>query len=196
MKGLFWLIFAIILTIVMTQLILRSKLKTILRTLFFTLIGIALLLLIYDQRRDYYHLDQTTFTVWNRLDGMCYIMPYRYKGVFSPKENYISVSNHSAVMILMEDDSTYIVYNVPSRGGKIECRFKDNKCRYIPPPEDFNDQDVYWKVWDEYENRLPYIWIDVLESDVSTYRDRTRQNVSSQQETNLEKQPERWDTVN
>lgn len=135
-----------------------------------------------------------TFTVWKRVGGPCYIMPYQYKGIFAPTTDYIPAPNYGAIMILVEEDSTLIVYDDDSVKGKIECHFRDNKkWKYIPSPEKDENDEAYSKGRREHLYRLPYIEINILESYARTYLDDMMQLSSDKLESETEDEPDRWD---
>lgn len=71
-----------------------------------------LFILIYlDMRRKVVNIDnKTQLTVWKRLGGSCYIMPYSYYGILSPKDNFIKYSNVGSMDFYWKDSLIYIPF--------------------------------------------------------------------------------------
>lgn len=50
------------------------------------------------EKRSFYCLENgKCVTVWKNIGGSCYIMPYRYYGLFHPSDGYIKTSNLSYI---------------------------------------------------------------------------------------------------
>jgi hypothetical protein len=64
------------------------------------IIFIVLLLLWFDQSRSFYCVDGNKYiTVWKRSKGICYIIPDKYYGIFSPSNGYIKSTIDNAMTI-------------------------------------------------------------------------------------------------
>ncbi len=75
----------------------------------------------------YYTVGSTTFTFWNTSNG-CYIMPYKYKGLLLPKNNYMIVSPVDYVDIFVGDDIIYFFSKEPYI--RTDLCFSSDKSKY------------------------------------------------------------------
>ncbi|WP_024470334.1 hypothetical protein [Treponema pedis] len=75
----------------------------------------------------YYTVGSTTFTFWNTSNG-CYIMPYKYKGLLFPKNNYMIVSNGDYVRIFVGDHVVYVFSEDPYK--RPDLYFTSDKSKY------------------------------------------------------------------
>jgi hypothetical protein len=74
------------------------------------------------------------FTFWGTPDGI-YIMPYKYKGLTIPKNDYmIAVWNGGVIIYIGEDSTLYIFPSITYERGakKIEINLTSYKYEYFP----------------------------------------------------------------
>lgn len=77
--------------------------------------------------RFYCTIGETTFTFWNTSNG-CYIMPYKYKGLLFPKNNYMIVANGDYVRIFVGDNVVYVFSEDPYK--RTDLYFSSDKSKY------------------------------------------------------------------
>lgn len=97
-------------------------------------LSIGTLVFSFCQFRYFYRVDNMTFTVWKKLGGYCYVLPYRYWGLFSPVKDYIKMSNVGNINIYLDKDSTLLIFNEPTNDGicnDVECHFQTYKFKHF-----------------------------------------------------------------
>ncbi|WP_111629493.1 hypothetical protein [Larkinella arboricola] len=83
--------------------------KKLLRLLGIIILLIAAFVVWVEQSRSFYCLSEDIcITVWKRSSG-CYIIPYKYYGVFKPTNNYIKTSNTGYVDIILSGNNSLLV---------------------------------------------------------------------------------------
>lgn len=50
-------------------------------------------------------------TIWKRLGGETFIMPYKYCGFTLPEKNFIVIDNWGRLEIIFRNDSTLLIFN-------------------------------------------------------------------------------------
>lgn len=97
-------------------------------------LSIGTLAFSFCQFRHFYRVDNMIFTVWKKVGGYCYVIPYRYWGLFSPAKDYIKMSNVGNVGIYIDKDSTLLILNEFTNDGiynGVECHFQTYKFKHI-----------------------------------------------------------------
>jgi len=63
--------------------------------------------------------------VWKTQNG-CYIIPYRYFGLFLPQKDYVNISNVGSLTIFIKDKSTLLIFYDRTDDGlkTINCNIK------------------------------------------------------------------------
>ena len=83
--------------------------RKILKSIFWIIVCFLICFIYIDQNRDFYCLNNNNcITVWKRIGGKCYILPYRYYSVFKPNDNFIKVpTNDYPTGLIFENDVDY-----------------------------------------------------------------------------------------
>ena len=123
------------------------------------MLRLSLLVFIYTQYRNFYTVNDVTFTVWKRYGGYCYIMPYRYLGVTKPKSDYIIASNIGAICVYIDKDSTLIIYDDAYRERGIKCNTASSKWNYVEEPSIYDSIAILKR--DSLDNNLPSFKIEL-----------------------------------
>ncbi len=123
-------------------------------------------MIVWKQYRHFYKVNDITFTVWKQWGGDCYITPYPYIGITSPKKNYIKTTNSAEFFMYISPDSLFIFSYLTSK-DKLDCNLPNYK--YQEYPLKIGSGIKKFKTWgnivDKYQNlKLPYIYIDVKEN--------------------------------
>ncbi len=132
------------------------KITSILILLLYTLYFIT------DRSRRYYHLSNNKcITVWKRLGGDCYIIPYKYFGVFVPSE-YIKTKNSNAITIIYDKQSEYdyVVFN--DYGEDLEVNTTKFNIKYYSYGNRESFINRYY-LNDHIKENLQYLQIDIGE---------------------------------
>lgn len=75
------------------------------KNLAYLFIGLFVVMLGYNYyKRDFFRAGDTDFTFWKTHNG-CYIIPYKYRGITPPKDEFILASNTCIVHIFIENDT-------------------------------------------------------------------------------------------
>lgn len=99
--------------------------------LFFIVVCLVLAWLNY---RSFYTIHNTTFTVWKRWGGYCYITPYPYFGIKPPKDDFVKIPNVSSITICIKEDSLIIFdedFSQCAEGDSLYVSFTRYNYRYI-----------------------------------------------------------------
>jgi hypothetical protein len=124
---------------------------------------IGLLLFACREYRHFYKVGDMTFTVW-RLRDTCYVMPYRYLGVVSPKDNYI-IASYNGVSVYVDKDSTLFISD-----GHYDttCKLSEYKFLLITAPyKRINIKDYSSKDDDTIQN-IYFTKIDSIKKEVDS----------------------------
>lgn len=103
---------------------------------------IFILLVTWEQSRDYYYTSKgRCVTVWKRLGGRCYVMPYKYSILFqNPKENYIETNSQSWIALYWRTDKDiYVDNNYYNQNLNTIFCFDETYTIY-----DLNTHPTYW----------------------------------------------------
>jgi len=122
--------------------------------------------LIFDQYRRVWCLSSgKCITVWKRIGGDCYIMPYKYYLLSKPFDNYIRTSNTGLISVVWEDDRIVYVdgsdeFEIINQNSRAICilSYEENKSR--------NDS-VFTDIIDgyrQYKEDVIYFSIDIEEN--------------------------------
>ena len=136
--------------------------KKIIIKIIIIIISLFLLLWIWGQSRNFYTVNNITFTVWKRFGGYCYITPYKYYGVTKPKNDYIIASNSGGIYVYIAKDSTLIIYDNAYAIRGIECNFSSFKWHHLKNPSPY-DRNFAFKRDSLYGN-LPTLDVDIRNS--------------------------------
>lgn len=101
-----------------------------------------------------------TFTVWKKGGGYCYVTPYRYWGMSTPKNNYIRMSNVGDAVIYIQQD-TLLIFNYSTNEGynnEVNCHLSDYHYRHFTVTYDSISKRKLWSRMDSL--KLPGINIE------------------------------------
>ncbi len=128
-------------------------------------ISFAILYLIIDQSRSFYKLEEgKEVTVWKRIGGKCYVIPYKYYGIIKPISCAIESVNTGGVTLIwyngrliVDTDSKMKIIN------KGDCLLEDymNKKHKNDSIFLWNDDGVF-----KLKSDLKYISISILDGSV------------------------------
>lgn len=132
---------------------------------FITITTLTMLIFVWSQFRYFYIVNNTSFTVWKKNGGDCYIIPGRYYSLKNPKKDYIRVSNTGGLLIGLKNDSTLVIFN--NRyidNDSVYINLKNYKFEYYSPnPHSLNDI----KTWKEKKQKsmkdCSFLEIDIRE---------------------------------
>ncbi|WP_233266142.1 hypothetical protein [Myroides fluvii] len=127
---------------------------------------VGLLYFIIDQSRSFYKLeDGKEITVWKRIGGKCYVVPYNYFGISKPVDCYIETVNTEGFTLLWyrgkliaDIDSTAMI--ISEKGCGLED-YNDNKMR--------NDSLFLWNDGGSFKLRSDINYLSVYILDGSIY---------------------------
>lgn len=137
-----------------------KTLKKIFKIFAFGITLISISLLILGQIRSFYQVGDFTFTVWKNLGGTCYIMPYKYYGIFPPKKNFITTPNLGGITICI-DKGTHN-FTIFGEGfehfGETTICLPDYTYNYIKDPYNgsMKEIDTYHDIRGKYFDSLSY----------------------------------------
>lgn len=84
--------------------------------------------------RHFFVIGNKDFTFWRSSKG-CYIMPYKYFGIFPPKKNYALSSNTCFVHIFIENDSIIhflsYSYRIENNDNLVEFYLESSPYTYL-----------------------------------------------------------------
>lgn len=123
--------------------------------------SVVLLVFVWNQYRHFYQVGNMTFTVWKKWGGYCYVTPYQYWGITTPKDNYIRMSNVGNAVIYLQKD-TLLIFHHPTdvgvRNNDISCHLSDYYYRHFTVTYDSISK---LELWDKIDSlKLPYIHIE------------------------------------
>lgn len=73
---------------------------------------VAELFVVIDQKRSFYCMDSgRCVTVWKRFGGRCYVIPYKYYGLWKPSSSYIDTENGAGIAIYWLSKDSIVVEN-------------------------------------------------------------------------------------
>jgi len=104
----------------------RKRLHKVMIIMDITMFFVTLDLIRGDIARSFYCISEDKcITLWKR-NGYCYIIPGKYYGIFSPKDNYVKTDNlvESSDIIWTDDDRLVIAIN-PRYESKFVSQFSD-----------------------------------------------------------------------
>lgn len=141
------------------------------KKLSFIILSIILLIFVYMEYRQFYRVDDMTFTVWRKYGGYCYITPYRYWGLSAPENDYIKARNVGAVHIFINNkDSSLLIFNYlinDCYSNDIECVFQNFKHQHFKVKNNTMEDITNWQIKSlEYRDSLSCIDIDILHMNV------------------------------
>lgn len=124
-----------------------------------------MLVLVWNQFRYFYIVNNTPFTVWKKVGGDCYIIPGRYYSFKSPKKDYIRISNTGGLLISLKNDSTLLIFN--NRyidNDSVYINLQNYKFEYYSPNPSSLDEIKTWREKRRSNMKnLPFLEIDVRE---------------------------------
>jgi hypothetical protein len=126
----------------------------------------CVLLLTQCSSRKFYRVNNTTFTVWKRLGGTCYITPYEYKCLLPPQQDYIKTTNWNDLAICIEKDSSFIIFDDGNhrKGAYVKCNFTNYKYKVFKDEnKTIEDVKLYGKYREEYLTKFPYIELIIFD---------------------------------
>lgn len=85
-------------------------LRVVLKSVMWIIIFILICFFYVDQSRNFYCLSNNNcITVWKRIGGKCYVLPYKYYSFFKPDDNFITIpTNDYPTDLIFENDVNYI----------------------------------------------------------------------------------------
>ena len=101
-------------------------------------------------------------------------MPYEYTGIFAPKQDYIEINKSDDILICIENDSSYVIFEEQSQTGEpnITYHFANYKCK-IFKEKDYQSNtdyqrnlellDEYPKIRGYYVGKYPFIEMSLKE---------------------------------
>jgi hypothetical protein len=163
-----FLIITIIVAIILLYFVLHNYSH---KKLVVAIVYVAVSLFICFHYRHFYKVNDITFTICKTKNG-CYITPYIYLGLTSPKNDYIKTGNFGRVLIAIEKDSTLLIFNdCYTDGIPVECMLSKYKYQYFSPdlPErTLENVDLFYARRKKcYELKLPLISMDIREMSVA-----------------------------
>lgn len=131
---------------------------------------------IYGRQRIYNLGNDQYVTVWKRVGGECFIMPYKYCGLTLPEKNFIVVHNLGGLDIFFSNDSTLLIH----KGGGIQkikgIYLPDYKYEYFAgldfskiPMSEVADTLKSYDREKEKLKRFPWISISVREPSITAH---------------------------
>lgn len=125
-------------------------------------LSIGAVVFFFCQFRHFYQVDNMTFTVWKKWGGYCYVTPYRYWGLFTPKRDYIKMSNVGNINIYLDKDSTLLIFNESTNDGicnDVECHLHTYKFKhfYLDSLSSMEETRLFEMKRVEYRQTLPFI---------------------------------------
>ncbi len=132
----------------------------------FVLFFIAIIIWLFECRKFYFLGDENCVTVWKTFGGKCYIIPYRYYGVFKPNGSYIVTTNNANIDMIWMDKSDSIIFL--SNGKYIIV----NDLKYKKKIIDYNNNVNYFNKlfieasgsYNRYKKNVNVISIDIKEN--------------------------------
>ena len=99
---------------------------------------IAILFIYYGEERNFYCLSEgKCVTVWKTYGNTCYIIPYKYYGLYKPSGNYMITTNTNDIDIIWENNSDKIILTsdeeskiINSKAKQIIIDYNSNKQHY------------------------------------------------------------------
>lgn len=79
------------------------------KVLGFVLILLFITIIVDQYRKIYCISDNKCITVWKRIGGTCYIAPYKYYGIFKPRDCYVITTNSSNIDVIWKNEKEIIV---------------------------------------------------------------------------------------
>lgn len=131
----------------------------------YIIIVFGVLYLIIDQSRSFYKLEEgKEVTVWKRIGGKCYVIPYKYYGVIKPSSCAIETVNTAGVTLIWHNGR--LIVNTDSEMKIInngDCILED----YMNN-EDENDSRFLWNDngINKLKSDLKYFSVYVLDGSV------------------------------
>lgn len=133
---------------------------------FIVLLTLLILFISILQYRHFYQVGDVVFTFWKTTSG-CYIMPYKYRGLTIPKNNYMKAVNVGGAVISVGEDSTLYIFpnNTYELGaGTIEINLTLYMYEYYPYMNKLDDIRLFYNKIDYYkDSNYPYINIYIRE---------------------------------
>lgn len=136
-------------------------------------LSIGIVVFFFCQFRHFYQVDNMTFTVWKKWGGYCYVTPYRYWGLFTPRGDYIKMPNVGNINIYIDNDSTLLIFNESTNDGicnDVECHFYTYKFKhfYLDSLSSLEETRLFEMKRVGYRQTLPFIdisprsmWVEV-----------------------------------
>ena len=134
----------------------------------------VLLFSLFPYEKHYYKVNNITFTLYIKFGGKCYIMPYEYTGIFAPNQDYIEINKTDNILICIEKDSYFVIFEEQSQTGEpnITYHFNNYKCK-IFKEKDYQSNtdyrrnlellDEYPKIRGYYVGKYPFIEMSLKE---------------------------------
>ncbi|EHQ41253.1 hypothetical protein [Myroides odoratus] len=138
----------------------------IIKLLSFLVIILGVTYLTIDQNRSFYKLEEgKEITVWKRIGGKCYVIPYRYYGISKPLNCYIETRNTESFTLLWYRGKLIADIDTESKiVNKKDCNlenYNDNKIK--------NDSLFLWNDRGRFKLRSDLNYLSVYILDGSVY---------------------------
>ncbi len=141
-------------------------LKRMFKFIFYFSSVLFLLVLLVDQKRKVHCIsDNKCVTVWKRIGGTCYVMPYKYYGLFRPRDCYIITTNSSDIGFIWKNKKEIIVHvdeeaTIVDNSTK-KIKILDYEANYEIYDSIFTYKDGYYR---RYKKNVQRIGISILEN--------------------------------
>ena len=96
------------------------------------------------EMRDYRNIENRCFTFWKTDDG-CYIMPYKYRKLWYPQNDYMLASNTCTIHIFCNNDNVLHVFtenDPPAKHDEVVFHLTSYDYEYVRA-KDVIDPNVY-----------------------------------------------------
>ena len=144
--------------------------RKVFKLFLFFLVVLLFVFLIIDQHREVYCISEDKcVTVWKRIGGTCYIVPYKYYGIFKPINNYIVTTNSSNIGIIWKN-SKEVIAQIDEESTIINDSNDDIKILNYKANNKVYDSLYTYKDghYLKYKKDVQYISISILENYVMT----------------------------
>lgn len=137
----------------------------VVKILSFIILFSGIIYLIIDQSRSFYKLESgKEVTVWKRIGGKCYVIPYKYYGIIKPSSCVIETVNTGGVTLIWYNERLIVDTNskmkIINNGDCVLEDYMDKK--------DENDSIFLWNDngTNKLKSDLKYLSVYILDNSV------------------------------
>lgn len=123
--------------------------------------GLYLLLIVFFSRQVYQVEKDKYITVWKRVGGDCYIMPYRYYGLTLPEDNFIKTYNKSNFEFFFLNNSPQIL--IIRTDDSYEYHNRNSNFKLIKYEDKWSNR-IFKNNFENYQKGVNRIFINIKES--------------------------------